>query len=140
MIPVTVDTEPVKSQQYNFGVGYGTNTGARTSVGVDLYRVTDTGQHFSALVNLSDINTNITTKYYIPGQQPAINQYVFGTYLGEFRPDAGRAYTKQVFTGYETKFNNVWSSSSNLNFMHERFMLNDNPYHTTDLYFPIIQR
>ena len=95
MIPVTIDTEPVKSQQYNFGVGYGTNTGARTSMGVDLYRVTDTGQHFSALLNLSYINTSITTKYYIPGQQPNINQYFIGGYLGEFRPDAGTAYTRQ---------------------------------------------
>ncbi len=137
-IPVVIETEAVKSQQYNFGVGYGTNTGARTSIGVDLYRVTDTGQHFSALMNLSEINTSIITKYYIPGQRPDINQYVLGTYLGEFRPDAGRAYTKQVFTGYETKLNDLWSSSSNLNFLHERFMLNDDPYRTTDLYYPSI--
>lgn len=136
MIPVMIDTEAVKSQQYNFGVGYGTNTGARTSIGVDLYRVTDTGQHFSTLMNFSEINTNITTKYYIPGQRPDINQYVLGTYLGEFRPETGRAYTKQVFTGYETKFNDLWSSSSYLNFMHERFMLDDDPYRTTDLVYP----
>ena len=136
IIPVTIDTEAVKSQQYNFGVGYGTNTGARTSIGVDLYRVTDTGQHLSALFNLSSVNTNITTKYYIPGQQPNINQYVIGTYLGEFRPDAGTAYTKQIFTGYETKLNNLWSSSNNINFLHERFTIDNSPYTTTDLFYP----
>lgn len=136
IIPVNIKTEAVKSQQYNFGMGYGTNTGARTSIGVDLYRVTDTGQHFSALMNLSEINTSITTKYYIPGQLPDINQYVIGSYLGEFRPDAGRAYTKKIFTGYETKFNDLWSSASNLNFIHERFMIDNDPYHTTDLYYP----
>lgn len=135
-VPVTIETEAVKSQQYAFGVGYGTNTGARTSIGVDLYRVTDTGQHFSTLMNLSETNTSMTTKYYIPGERPDINQYVIGTYLGEFRPDAGRAYTKQIFTGYETKLNDLWSSSSNLNFMHERFLLDNSSYHTTDLLYP----
>lgn len=135
-IPVTIDTEAVKSQQYNFGVGYGTNTGARTSMGVDLYRVTDSGQHFSTQLNLSSINTNITSKYYIPGKRPDINQYVIGGYLGEFRPDAGRAYTKQIFTGYETKLNDLWTSSTNVNFMHERFMIDNNPYRTTDLFYP----
>lgn len=135
-IPIQIETQAVKSQQYNFGVGYGTNTGARTSMGVDLYRVTDSGQHFSALLNFSEINTNITTKYYIPGQQPSINQYVIGAYLGEFRPDAGDAYTKKVFTGYETKLNGIWSSSANFNYLHERFSINNDPYHTTDLLYP----
>ena len=135
-VPIAIDTKPVKSQQYNFGVGYGTNTGARTSIGVDLYRVTDTGQHFSALLNLSEINTSVTTKYYIPGPQPYMNQYVIGAYLGEFRPKAGDAYTRQIFTGYETKLNSLWSISSNLNYMHERFSIDDDPYHTTDLTYP----
>lgn len=136
VIPIQIDTQPVKSQQYNFGGGYGTNTGARTSIGVDLYRVTDTGQHFSALLNLSYVNTSVITKYYIPGQEPTIDQYVIGTYLGTFRPDAGDAYTKKIFAGYETKFNTIWSSSSNLNYLHERFSMNNDPYHTTDLIYP----
>lgn len=135
-VPILIDTAAVKSQQYNFGVGYGTNTGARTSIGMDLYRVTDTGQHLSALLNLSTVTTSITTKYYIPGERPTIDQYVEGFYLGRFTPNAGTAYTRQLFSGYETKLNSLWSASANLNYLHERFAFNNDPYTTADLVYP----
>jgi translocation and assembly module TamA len=135
-IPIKIDTQPVKSQQYNFGVGYGTNTGSRTSIGADLYRITDTGQYLSTLLNLSAVNTSITAKYHIPGPKPITDQYIIGAYLGEFRPDAGTAYTKKIFTGYETKSDNKWSTATYLNFLHERFSINNEPYHTTDMVYP----
>lgn len=137
-IPITIETQPVKSQQYNFGLGYGTNTGARTSIGIDLYRIANTEQHFSTLANLSVVNTNITTTYFIPGKYPLTDQYLIGAYLGDFKPDAGNAYTKKIFTGYETKLEKIWSVSSNLNYLHERFTVNSNLYHTTDLVYPSI--
>lgn len=134
-VPILIDTTAVKSQQYNFGVGYGTNTGARTSIGMDLYRITDTGQHLSALLNLSTVTTSVTTKYYIPGERPTIDQYVEGFYLGRFTPKAGTAYTRQFSSGYETKLNSLWSSSINLNYLHERFSIDNDPYTTTDLIY-----
>lgn len=137
-VPIVIDTQAVKSQQYNFGLGYGTNTGTRTSIGMDLYRVTDTGQHLSTLLNLSTVNTSLSVKYYIPGQQPAINQYTTGFYLGQFTPDAGKAFTKKLSSGYETKLNSHWDISSNLNFLTERFSIDDDPYHTTDLIYPSV--
>ncbi len=136
-IPVLIDTQAVKSQQYNFGVGYGTNTGARTSIGMDFYRMTDTGHHLSTLLNLSTVTNSIMAKYYIPGEQPYINQYVIGGYYGEFKPQTDDvAFTEKYFAGYETKLNKLWSSSSNINYLHERFSIDDSPYHTTDLIYP----
>lgn len=137
-VPITIDTQAVKAQQYNFGLGYGTNTGTRTSIGMDLYRMTDTGQHLSTLLNLSTVNTSLSAKYYIPGPQPAINQYTTGFYLGQFSPDAGKAFTKKLSTGYETKLNSHWDISSNLNLLTERFSIDNAPYHTTDLIYPSI--
>lgn len=137
-VPIVIDTQAVKSQQYNFGLGYGTNTGTRTSIGIDLFRVTDTGQHLSTLLNLSTVNTSLSIKYYIPGQQPAINQYTTSFYLGQFSPDAGKAFTKKLSASYETKLNSHWDISSNLNFLTERFSLDDDPYHTTNLIYPSV--
>ncbi len=138
-IPILIDTQAVKSQQYNFGVGYGTNTGARTSIGIDFYRMTDTGQHLSTLLNLSTVTNSIMAKYYIPGEQPYINQYVIGGYYGEFKPQTDDvAFTEKYFSGYETKLNTLWSSSSNINYLHERFSIDDSRYHTTDLIYPSV--
>lgn len=135
-VPIEIKTQAVKSQQYKFGVGYGTNTGPRTSVGVDLFRITDTGQHLTAMFNISKVATGISSKYYIPGSQPAINQYTIGANLGQFKPDSGDAYFRKFSTGYDTQLAPLWHSSSNLNFLHERFSINDDPYHTSDLLYP----
>lgn len=135
-VPIVVETQAVKSQQYNFGVGYGTNTGARTSVGMDFYRLTDTGQSFSTLLNLSTVTTSMTAKYFIPGSDPTISQYVNGFYLGQFNPSSGDSYTKKLFTGYDTKLNTEWSLASYLNYMHERFSIDDAPYLTTNMIYP----
>lgn len=137
-IPINVETQAVKSQQYNFGVGYGTNTGPRTSIGLDLYRLTDTGQNFSALLNLSTVTTSMTAKYFIPGNDPTTDQYVMGFYLGQFNPDSGNSYTKKLFTGYDTKLNSKWSFSTYMNYLYERFSVEDDPYHTTNMVYPSI--
>ena len=46
------------------------------------------------------------------------------------------AFTEKYFSGYETKLNKLWSSSSNINYLHERFSIDDSSYHTTDLIYP----
>lgn len=135
-VPIEIKTQAVKSQQYKLGVGYGTNTGPRTSIGVDLFRVTDTGQHLSAMLNISEVSTGISSKYYIPASNPAINQYTIGANLGQFKPDAGDAFYRKLSVGYETILGGIWHSSSDLNFLHERFSINDDPYNTADLLYP----
>ena len=135
-VPITIKTQAVKSQQYKFGVGYGTNTGPRTSIGVDLFRITDTGQHLTALLNISEVATGITTKYFIPGKRPATSQYTVGAYIGQFKPDAGDSYINRLSTGYDTALGNYWYSSTNLNFQHEKFSIDDAPYKSADLIYP----
>ena len=135
-VPIEVDTTPVPSQQYNIGLGYGTNTGARTSLGVNFNRITDTGQHASAILNLSEVNTGLNSKYYIPGPQPAKNQYTIGANIQEFDPDGGKSYYHSLSTGFDTKLADIWHTSSNINYLHERFEVGGDPYNTVDMFYP----
>lgn len=135
-VPLEIKTEPVKSQQYNLGLGYGTNTGARTSIGMDFYRLTDTGQHLSTLINWSEVSTGVSAKYYFPGEHPSRDQYTIGGSISEFNPDNGKAYPRSVSSGYDTAFGDAWHSSANMNFLNERYSVDDSPYVTNNYVYP----
>lgn len=89
-VPVIFQTTPRKKQQYNFGLGYGTDTGLRASIGMDLYNLTATGHRFNGSFRMSfpQYVSNIPFKrtnngyegdleahYIIPGKNPMTDQY-----------------------------------------------------------------
>lgn len=65
-VPVTIRTEPRKPQHYTFGVGYGTDTGARVSFGTEFRRINRRGHQFRLDVQLSEIRNAFTAQYHVP--------------------------------------------------------------------------
>jgi len=119
-VPILINLNAPKSQLYNVGVGYGTFTGARLTVGVNFRRLTDTGQHFDAQLKLSSVLTGLAAKYYIPGKNPLTDSWTIGAGYQKFVPKNGESYSRTLSGGYNTK-SGYWQSSYTLNYLLERY-------------------
>ncbi len=134
-IPVNVATTVPRSQRYDVGLGYGTYTGPRLSLGANFRRVTDTGQHFDMQLKLSSVLRGLTATYYIPGKNPLTEQYTLGANVQYFDPKNGTSFS-QTLSGTYQKTMGDWQRSASLNFLSERFMVVTEPTHRSELLYP----
>lgn len=135
LVPIQVETTPRKSQQYNFGIGYGTFTGPRFTAESNWRRVTDTGQHFNMELKLSPVLSGLGAKYFIPGKNPLTEQYTLGANLQQFTPKNGRSFSETLSGGY-AETGKEWQHNVALNYLRERFTINDNPWQSSNLLYP----
>ncbi len=69
-VPILVELQDNKPNHYIFGLGYGTDTGARGKAGYLRRRVNSSGHKFQTEVQLSQIFQKIEANYIIPGKRP----------------------------------------------------------------------
>ena len=65
-VPISIVTTPRMRTRYDFGVGYGTDTGARVSVATEWRRLNRHGHTIDTDFRLSEIKNTLTGKYTIP--------------------------------------------------------------------------
>src|SRR6185436_12064635 len=65
-VPINVHTSPRETQEYTVGIGYGTDTGPRLSLGTELRRLNMSGHRFTADMRLSGIATTAAGEYQVP--------------------------------------------------------------------------
>lgn len=65
-LPVTVTLAPRKPNKYTAGIGYGTDTGVRGSLGWERRYINRYGHRFSAKLEMSEIRNSATGSYYLP--------------------------------------------------------------------------
>ena len=75
VIPVDVELTHRNPKQYVYGLGYGTDTGARIRLGVTRRRVNASGHHYEAQAILSEIGYGVGYKYVIPTRDPRTDSY-----------------------------------------------------------------
>lgn len=134
-VPIQVDTVARKSQQYKFGIGYGTFTGPRFTAESEWRRVTNTGQHFNMQLKLSPVLSGLAAKYFIPGSNPLTDQYTIGANFQEFVPKNGRSFSETLSGGY-VRHGKEWQYTMMLNYLRERFTINNNPWQSSNLLYP----
>lgn len=70
-VPVYLRTTPRPRTRYDFGVGYGTDTGARVSLGTDWRRLNRHGHTINTDFRLSEFKNTLGAKYNVPlGGEP----------------------------------------------------------------------
>lgn len=65
-IPISVAPEPRKQDIYNFGIGYGTDTGPRGNIEWKRRYLNRYGHSFSAKAQWSEIQKSVTAQYFVP--------------------------------------------------------------------------
>lgn len=74
-IPIDVNLTPNQRTAYRFGLGYGTDTGARLSARQDRRWVNDRGHSIDTLVRWSEVSQTFSSQYRIPGPNPLTDRY-----------------------------------------------------------------
>lgn len=97
VIPVDVNLEHRNPKQYVYGLGYGTDTGARVRLGVTRRRVNKSGHHYEAQAILSEIGYGLGYTYVIPTRDPRTDSYGFSFNIEE--EDSESKYYRSVGVG-----------------------------------------
>lgn len=135
-VPINVILTMKKKIQYSIGAGYGTDTGPRGTLGLNLRWLNDTGQNFKALITGSEIQNSISAKYIIPGKDPLKQQYYVSASVGqETPPNNSTGYLQKVSTGYSTIVDG-WTQDISLNAQHENYSIEGAPFQESVLFYP----
>ncbi|MFH0924853.1 MAG: autotransporter assembly complex family protein [bacterium] len=123
-VPIVVDLEPLERQRFSLGIGYGTDTGARASLGWKVRRLNQLGHKLDTEANISEISQDITTHYIIPIADPATDYLAFNA--GWSREDyASRRSDKYLLgTSYNHSFDK-WLETFYLNYEQEKFRIGE---------------
>lgn len=110
-VPVTVHLRPRKHFTYTAGVGYGTDTGARASLGFQWRNITDTGHSLRFSIDPAQYIQTYSAAYRIPAKQPAFDYYeILAAQINE--EPQGRDLNSRT-----RQFGGLWSVGQPLNSM-----------------------
>ncbi len=77
VVPIRITSEPNRRHLYTIAAGYGTDTGARATLGWEDRRVNDNGHRLRAQVRASGIEDSVGLTYAIPWTDPALEKLSF---------------------------------------------------------------
>jgi translocation and assembly module TamA len=138
-VPIMIDPVLRKPEVYHIGLGYGTLTGARTNLGVNFRRINKYGHHMKFLLNLSEVNTGLAARYFIPGSNPLTDQYYVGANIGLFDPnDDGKSIFHLFTLGTKLGLSHFWKIALDLNYLIDKYQINEEPYENTRALSPEI--
>jgi translocation and assembly module TamA len=103
-IPVSVLTTPRATQEYTLGMGYGTDTGPRLSLGTEFRRLNRRGHRFTSDLRLSGISTTVAAEYQVPVKEVATDTLSYRAQLGT--QEIGDLETDQLSLG--ASWNDTW--------------------------------
>lgn len=133
-VPILINTTPRARTKYDVGVGYGTDTGARLSLGTTWRRLNSYGHTLTTDFRLSEIKNTLTGEYRIPlGSEPDESLSFKATAENE-KLDAGDTL-KYVLGTSLNRSPGDWQRRLYLEYTHEESEFGDT-FTTADLMTP----
>lgn len=132
-VPIAVELTMKKANRYTFGVGYGTDTGPRGTIGFERRWANRRGHRIGAELTASDVLTEVTMRYRIPMKNPNTDYLGFtGDWTAETTDVSSRetSVISAAFTGFAAD----WQRTVSLNYQEERFTVADTTELSTMLY------
>lgn len=122
VIPVDVNLVHFNPRQYVYGIGYGTDTGARLRLGLTGRRINDRGHQYQAEGRLSEIGYGIAASYTIPTLDPRTDYRRLRFGLDREKSDS-RNY-RAMALGAEFRFKDgYWFKTYALDYQVEEFAI-----------------
>jgi translocation and assembly module TamA len=105
LVPVSIRSAPNRRDRYQFGLGYGTDSGARGTVTWDRRRVNRRGHRFGMELEAAQNRQSLESRYNIPIGDPALEK--FGLELiGERQQELGDLDTEDI--SFTPSITEVW--------------------------------
>jgi translocation and assembly module TamA len=83
IVPVRITSEPNRRHIYTIAAGYGTDTGARGTIGWEDRRFNESGHRLRAQIRASRIDNSIGANYIVPWTDPALEKLSYGVRVYE---------------------------------------------------------
>ncbi len=121
-IPVTVALTPRKPHRYGLGLGYGTDTGARTGFNWEMPRVNDRGHRFNSDAKISEIGYSLSAAYRVPVLNPRTDQIIYN--IGQVNEKTDTSDSTVRTLGVNLNRNrSLWRESLFINYQVEEFVV-----------------
>lgn len=133
-IPITLKLTPRKRHLYKIGLGYGTDTGARTRFGWQMPRINPQGHQFDAELRVSEIGHRVIGNYRIPVLNPRTDHVVFSAGEEQEKFETGTSNKLSVGVSLDHS-RGTWREILSLEYQQEDFRI-DNEEETSDLLLP----
>lgn len=129
-VPINVTLDENLKHRYSAGLGYGTDTGARMSLGWQNRYVNDRGHRISVESRLSQIANRIGADYKMPFWSENIDAVGFNTqYLQE---DTDTSESRSIALGsYYNRMRWGWEETGSIKFLNESFDVSDDSASTS---------
>lgn len=123
-IPIRITLTAAKRNKYSIGLGYGTDTGPRVTLGWNNRRINSLGHSVAAQAQFSHVLESGIVTYTVPLSDPATERLVYS--LGNTRSDANGnvSYTSTLGVSRYTAWRS-WSEVQYLQLEHDRSILAD---------------
>jgi translocation and assembly module TamA len=123
-VPVDVLLTPARTQSWEFGLGYGTDTGVRGEAAAQWRRLNRRGHHAEAQLQASQIEYSASGQYFIPWPYPSVRLLSFFGGVGRFSPDWSTSWRVAVGSSFaHSRWG--WREVFSLAYEHEDFTVAD---------------
>ncbi len=123
-VPVIVHTEPRPPNRYTWGIGWGTDTGARTRVRWERRLANRRGHRFETEAELAEVRRRIGFAYTIPLARPQSERLVLNTNFRREELGDGIARTNEV-GARRVRMYSRWQLTEGITFERSRDTLGD---------------
>lgn len=129
-VPIQVKLTAQPRSKYSFGVGYGTDTGARGKVGFDRRYVNRKGHRFKSELQVSQIRSQADARYEIPVRDPRTDLVFFSTRFTDEQLDTSTSKTFELSGGLEQTLG-LWRQVFSLTYLDSDFTIGTQNGHAT---------
>jgi len=123
-VPIEVQLTARERSRYSVGLGYGTDTGARASLGLERRYVNTRGHRFLAELQISEIRTGFRTRYDIPVRDPRTDRVFVQARYTEEEVDVSSSDAAEVAIGLEQRLG-FWRQAFTLTYLQSDFTIGD---------------
>jgi translocation and assembly module TamA len=99
-VPIDVNLVPAKPQKWTAGLGYGTDTGPRGTLGLELRHLNELGHRFTSEGKVSLVEKSIRMDYLVPGFYPRTDVLDFTVAYADLRPKTSHSENLLIGPSY----------------------------------------
>ena len=123
-IPIEVTLTPRKPHRFSFGLGYGTDTGARAKAAWQMPLLNPQGHRFASEAKVSELGYSLGAKYSIPVLNPRTDQFILSTAVVNETTDTSESTIRKVGSSLKHS-RGKWRETIELNYQQEDFTVAD---------------
>lgn len=136
-VPVNFNLEPKHNEDYSVGLGYGTATGPRATLGARFNHIGKNGHYITTSLRLSRIIQSFMAQYIIPGEDPTTDEYSLSSTVAKQTPQNDQSEYANVAIAYSNAMNH-FRRILKLTLQHEKYSINQAPTLDSNLLIPSI--